>query len=102
MRHGYGGHRLRAPATLGGVGRRRPRCRRRCRPSPAPATGAGEGTPGPGPGGNLDSAAPLVRTAAPGAPAAQERLAGFLTAGPRRAGASPGPRARHLTREIVG
>ena len=98
MRHGYGGHRLRAPATLGGVGRRRPRRR----PSPAPATGAGEGTPGPGPGGNLDSAAPLVRTAAPGAPAAQERLAGFLTAGPHRAGASPGPRARHLTREIVG
>ena len=34
--------------------------------------------------------------------AAQERLAGFLTAGSRRAGAPPGPRARHLTREIVG
>ena len=35
MRHGYGGHRLRAPATLGGVGRRRPRRR----PSPAPRGG---------------------------------------------------------------
>ena len=34
--------------------------------------------------------------------AAQERLAGLLTAGSRRAGAPPGPRARHLTREIVG
>ena len=34
-RHGYGGHRLRAP-TPGGVGRRRPRRRRRRRPSPAP------------------------------------------------------------------
>ena len=34
--------------------------------------------------------------------AAQERLAGFLTAGSRCAGAPPGPRARHLTREIVG
>ena len=33
--------------------------------------------------------------------ATQERLAGLLTAGSRRAGAPPGPRARHLTREHV-
>ena len=96
MRHGYGGHRLRAPATLGGVGRRRPRRRRRRRPSPAPATGAGEGTPRAG-----SRRKPGLRRAGE-ALAAQERLAGFLTAGPRRTGAPPGPRARHLTREIVG